>query len=110
MALRSRLRPSSMISRWGSQVLAEPTPFEFSGSLPLHPTPKSVITAMAGFEVAVAFPLVERFSGLGLGLGLGSRLRRPANSGMAGFAASEPVITCMAGFALPSRFHLPGGH
>src|ERR1700758_996106 len=23
---------------------------------------------------------------------------------MAGFAASEPVITCMAGFALPSRF------
>jgi hypothetical protein len=29
---------------------------------------------------------------------------------MAGFAASEPVITCMAGFALPSRFHLPGGH
>jgi len=29
---------------------------------------------------------------------------------MAGFAASEPVITGMAGFALPSRFHLPGGH
>ena len=29
---------------------------------------------------------------------------------MAGFAASEPVITSMAGFALPSRFHLPGGH
>jgi hypothetical protein len=29
---------------------------------------------------------------------------------MAGFAASDPVITGMAGFALPSRFHLPGGH
>jgi hypothetical protein len=29
---------------------------------------------------------------------------------MAGFAASEPVITSMAAFALPSRFHLPGGH
>jgi hypothetical protein len=46
--------------------------------------------------------------GLGLGLGLGSR--GPANSAMAGFAASEPVITSMAGFALRSRLHLPGGH
>src|ERR1700681_3734451 len=116
MALRSRLRPSSMISRWGSQVLAEPTPFEFSGSLPLNPAPKSVITGMAGFEVAVAFPFVERFSGLGLGLGLRLglrlrlRLRGPANPGMAGFAASEPVITSMAAFALLSRLHLPGGH
>jgi hypothetical protein len=45
---------------------------------------------MAGFAVAVAFPLVERFSGLGLGL------RGPANPGVAGFAASEPVITSMA--------------
>src|SRR6266446_2393699 len=48
-------------------------PFEFSGSLPLNPTPKSVITAMAGFEVAFAFPFVERFSGSGLGL----KLRAP---------------------------------
>ena len=63
---------------------------------------RKVITAMAGFEVAVVFPCVERFSGL--------RLRGPANLGMAGFAASEPVIPSMAGFALPSRFHLPGGH
>src|SRR5256885_2065799 len=70
-------------------------PFEFSGSLPLNPTPKSVITAMAGFEVAFAFPFVERFSGSGLGL----KLRAPANPGMAGFAASEPVITSMAGFS-----------
>jgi hypothetical protein len=83
-------------------VLAEPTPFEFSDSLPLNPTPKSVITAMAGFEVA--FPFLERFSGLGLGLS------RPANPGMAGFAASEAVITSMAGFAFLSRLHLPGGH
>jgi hypothetical protein len=40
--------------------------------------------------------------------GLG--LRGPANLGMPGFAAFEPVITCMAGFALLSRLHLPGGH
>ncbi len=59
---------------------------------------------MAGFEVAVALPFVERFSGLGL------RLSGSANPGMAGFAASEPVITSMAGFALLSRLHLPGGH
>ena len=61
---------------------------------------------MAGFEVAVAFPFVERFSGLRLELGLGGL----ADPGMAGFAASEPVITSMAGFALLSRLHLPGGH
>src|SRR5207253_4070206 len=78
-------------------------PFEFSGSLPLNPTPKSVITAMAGFEVAFAFPFVERFSGSGLGL----KLRAPANPGMAGFAASEPVITSMAGFALLSAAIFP---
>ena len=89
-------------------MLAEPTPFEFSDSLPLNPTPKSVITSMAGFEVAVAFPFVERFSGLGLGLGL--RLRESANPARADFAASEPVITPMAAFALLSRLHLPGGH
>src|ERR1700724_1982545 len=89
MALRSRFRPSLMISRYGAQVLAEPMAFEFSGALPLNPTPKSVITAMAGFELAVPFPLVGRFSGLGLG---------------------GPLDSAMAGFALPSRFHLPGGH
>jgi hypothetical protein len=61
---------------------------------------------MAGFELAFAFPLVERFSGLGLGLGLSG----PANPARAAFAASEPVITSMAGFALLSRLHLPGGH
>jgi hypothetical protein len=40
--------------------------FDFSGSLPPNPTPKSVITPTAGFEVA--FPCVERFLGLGLRL------------------------------------------
>jgi hypothetical protein len=93
-----------MISRWGSQALAEHAPFEFSDALPLHPTPKSVVTCMAGFEVAFVFPFVERFSGSGLRLGW------PANPGRAGFAASEPVITSMAGFAFLSRLHLPGGH
>ena len=45
--------------------------FRVAWLLPLNPTPKSVITAMAGFEIALAFPFVERFSGLGLGLKLG---------------------------------------
>jgi len=84
------------------QALAEPTPCEFSDDAPLNPAPKSVINGMAGFEVVLAVPFLSRFSGLGLG---GS-----ANPGRAGFAASEPVITPMAGFAFLSRFHLPGGH
>jgi hypothetical protein len=61
---------------------------------------------MAGFEVAFAFPFGERFSGLGLGL----QLRGLTDPGMAGFTASEPVITSMAAFALLSRLHLHGGH
>ena len=46
-----------MTSRYGSQALAPAT------------TAESVITSfsLAGFEVAFAFPLLERFSGLGLG-------------------------------------------
>jgi hypothetical protein len=61
MALRPRLSPKSMASRYGSQALGPVT------------TAESVITSfsLAGFEVAFAFPFVERFSGLGLGLGLG---------------------------------------
>jgi hypothetical protein len=58
---------------------------------------------MAGFEVVVAFPFLG-------GSGLGLQWRESANPGRAGFAASEPVITPMAGFAFLSRFHLPGGH
>jgi hypothetical protein len=46
-------------------VLVEPTSFEVSGPLPLNRTPKSVITAMAGFEVAFAFPCYENDVGCG---------------------------------------------
>src|SRR5271157_5258704 len=54
-------------------------------------TSESVITSLAGFEVsAFAFPLLERFSGLGLG--------ESGITGMAGFAAPESVITWLAGF------------
>jgi hypothetical protein len=55
-----------MISRWGSQVLAEQPAFEFSGSLPLNPTPKPVITAMAGFELAFAFSHPGKVFGVGV--------------------------------------------
>ena len=86
MALRPRLSPKSMASRYGSQALGPVT------------TAESVITSfsLAGFEVAFAFPLVERFSGLGLGLQLGSR--GSGITGMAGFAAPKSVITSLAGF------------
>ena len=58
--------------------------------------------SLAGFEVAFAFPLLERFSGLGLELGSsGSGI-----TGMAGFAAPKSVITSLAGFAFaPSPSH-----
>src|ERR1035437_5154463 len=84
-ALRPRLIPKSMASRYGSQALGPGT------------TSESVIASfsLAGFEVAFAFPLLERFSGLGLGLQLGSR--GSGITGMAGFAAPESVITSLAG-------------
>src|SRR6266487_1687253 len=69
MALRPRLSPKSMASRYGSQALGRLT------------TAESVITSfsLAGFEVGFDRPLLERFSGLGLGLGLqlGFGLHRP---------------------------------
>src|SRR5271154_7365610 len=82
MALRPRLIPKSMASRYGSQALG------------LETTAESVITSfsLAGFEVAFAFPFVERFSGLQLGS------RGSGITGMAGFAAPESVITSLAGF------------
>ena len=66
-------------------------------------TSESVITSLAGFEVAFAFPLVERFSGLVLGLPLGSVI-----TAMAGFPAPKSVITSLAGFAA-RRPQPPGG-
>src|SRR5450755_1646345 len=86
MALRPRLSPKSMASRYGSQALG------------LGTTAESVITSfsLAGFEVGFAFPFVERFSGLGLQLTLGSR--GSGITGMADFAAPESVITSLAGF------------
>src|ERR1039458_5516388 len=104
-ALRPRLSPNSMASWYGSQALARglgcgdaACPCPVSGAR--APTSsrgdglRSVITWLAGLEVAFAFPLLERFSGLGLGLGLGES----GITGIAGFAAPESVITSLAGF------------
>ncbi len=86
MALRPRLIPRSMASRYGSQALGPET------------TVESVITSfsLAGFEVGFDLPLLEGFSGLGLGLGLG--LQASGITGMTGFAAPKSVITSLAGF------------
>src|SRR6202140_2512306 len=93
-----------MASRNGSQALAERIRLGFSTSRPVDSTPNPVVTslALAGFEVAFAFPFEERFSGLGLGLGLIVSV---------GFAASDPVVTSfsLAGFAGGRRPHAPGG-
>jgi hypothetical protein len=52
---------------------------------------------LAGFEVsAFAVHFEERFSGLGLTV-------------LAGFVASDPVVTSLAGFAGGRRPHAPGG-
>ena len=105
-AFRPRLSPKSMASRYSSQVLVRglgcgdaacPRPVSGGTAPPSSRwdglrsviTSGSVIASLAGFEVAFAFPLVERFSGLGLGLGF------PAT---AGFAGPESVITSLAGF------------
>jgi hypothetical protein len=82
MALRPRLSPKSMASRYGSQALVTKA--------------ESVITSLAGFEVAFAVPFVGRFSGLGLQFGS----RGSGVTAMAGFAAPESVITSLAGFGL----------
>src|ERR1035437_10854028 len=96
-ALRPQLIPNSMASRYGSQALEPGT------------TAESVITSfsLAGFEVALAVPLLERFSGLGLGLGLG--FRASGTTGIVGFAAPESVLTSFGGFCFlrppPPRRH-----
>src|SRR6516165_12386268 len=99
LALRPRLSPNSMASRYGSQKLVDRTLAEVSGSVALNPTPNPVITpfSLAGFEVD--FPFVERFSGLGL---------RSAVTGRVGFPALKSVITSLAGFGA-RRPHAPGG-
>jgi hypothetical protein len=78
-----------MASRNGSHKLVDGTGGGVWGSEGLNSTPNPVVTspALAGFAALVfAFPFVERFSGLGLGLGLGLTV-------LAGFAASDPVVT-----------------
>src|SRR5580658_3382908 len=105
VASRPRLRPNSMASRNGSQALADKTRLGFSTSRPVDSTPNPVVTssALAGFEVAFAFPFEERFSGLGLGLGVGVGLIVSV-----GFAASDPVVTssALAGFEVAFAFPL----
>ena len=93
-ALRPRRSPSSMASRCGSQALAlglrcgdatgaegkAPTSSGCDGSTPVVSS-ESVITSLAGFEVA--FPFVEGFSvGFGVAVTVG-------NHAMAGFSCSN---------------------
>src|SRR5260370_28862814 len=88
-----------MASRNGSQKLADRIRLGFSTSRPVDSTPNPVVTTLAGFALfAFAFPLVERFSGLGLGLTV-----------LATWPASDPVVTWLAGFAGARRPHAPGG-
>src|SRR3989442_10332447 len=97
-ALRSRLRLSSIASRNGSQKLVDRARFGSFGLESLNSTPNPVVTSfsLAGFAVsAFAFPFVERFSVLVLVL--------------AGFVASDPVVTSLAGFAGGRRSHPLGG-
>ena len=98
MALRSRLRLSSIASRNGSQTLVDRAGFRPFDLESLNSTPNPVVTspALAGFASAFAFPLVERFSVLALTV-------------LAGFVASDPVVTSLAGFAGGRRPHAPGG-
>src|SRR5882762_3398450 len=108
MALRSRLRPSSMASRNGSQKLVDGAGLGLFCSESLNSTPNPVVTSspLAGFAFAFAFAsafiLLGRFSVLVLVLVLGLTV-------LAGFAASDPVVTSLAGFAGARRPHAPGG-
>src|SRR5215469_3182554 len=93
IALRPRLRPSSMNSRNGSQADGD---LGFSGCVPLNPTPNPVVTCMAGFESwLLLFLLLGRFSGLMLQFSAAS-------------PGSDPVVTSLAAFAGTCRPHAPG--
>src|SRR5882724_10374333 len=123
MALRSRLRPSSMASRNGSQKLVDGAGLGLFCSESLNSTPNPVVTSspLAGFAFAFAsaFILSGRFSVLvlvlvlGLVLGLtvlaGFAASDPVVTSLAGFAASDLVVTSLAGFAGARRPHAPGG-
>src|SRR5215471_14166177 len=89
MALRPRLRPSSMNSRNGSQ--ADGVGLEFSDPMPLKPTPNPVVTCMAGFESSgLLFLLSGRFSGLMLRFSAADSGFDPVATSLAGFAGSRP--------------------
>src|SRR5215469_9633186 len=114
MALRSRLRPSSMNSRNGSQ--ADGVGLGFSDPTPLKPTPNPVITSLAGFESArLLFPLEGRFSGLRLRFTAADSGSDPVVTSLAGFGGTSlnstpnPVITSLAGFAGARRPQPLGG-
>src|ERR1019366_9583174 len=97
VASRPWLRPNSMASRNGSQALEDAIGWGFSVSERFDSTPNPVITALAGFAFfASAFPLVRRFSGLGVFV---------RSSGF----ALDPVVTSLAGFPAGRRAHTPGG-
>ena len=98
MALRSRLKASSMASRNGSQKLVDGASLGLFCPESLNSTPNPVVTssALAGF--AFALSLLGRYSVLVLVLGL---------TALAGFAASDPVVTSLAGFAGARRPHAP---
>src|SRR5215469_6912188 len=97
MALRPRLSPSSMASRYAVHSLMRlgdgekaPTSSRWADRR-WGVTSESVITSLAGFELACLF--VEGFSRLVLGW--------PSVSGitaMAGFSTPKSVITSLAGF------------
>ena len=76
MALRPRLKLSSMISRYGAQALAEGgSGVAGRSSLDRSRLPESVVTPLAGFEMSgLESPFIE------------------------GFVASRSVVTPLAGF------------